>query len=133
MPKFDKSKLDKLKACLCSDCVHDAEIIAIDYDRVRRTLSIEAVNFFCKETLNWLFEGVELLLFLNSPGIQNHEYISIVLVDEDYCELQQQMKSIDPKLLSCIPLVFEMIAGDQLYIVSKNVTMEYGKLDSHVD
>lgn len=131
MPKFDRSSLRELKDYLHADCVHDAEITAVQYDRAQRTLSIDAVNRFCGETLKWVFEGVEFLLFLNSPGVQNHEYISIVLVDEGYGDLQKQMKFIDPKLFSCIPLVFEMIAGDQLYLVSKNVTVEFGELDAH--
>lgn len=124
MPKFTKLQTEKLKAYLYNSNIHDAKIETMSYDGEKRKLIIVAVNSILNDVITFVFEDVEIILYTIGNEIGSHKTIISLTVEEEYSYIKNYIRIQNNSHLSCIYMLFQMLSGDELHIVSTNVFIE---------
>lgn len=124
MPKFDRSSIEELKECLYYSDTHDAVIESISYKRCDGCLIIEVFNPILNVKTDLIFHDVEIALSVKGDSFGNCEAISIIVAEDDFSYLQRHMPNYSGNAELSVYLLFEMISGDELHIVAKEVTIE---------
>ena len=111
MPKFSKSNMKELKKLLYNSCVHDA--------------SMENLEYRCREDCI----KIELLHPYFNYQLGSRETVISLTVEEDYSYLQTYLSKCNEYPENALYLLFQMLSGDELHIVSKEVTVEINGLN----
>ena len=124
MPKFDRSQMQALKECLYNSYIHDAQIETLKYDRKNRILVIDTVNLIFKVKINLIFEGVKVFLSISGKEHGDCDTIISLTAEEDYSYLMNCTEVCGNCIEDSLYLVFQMLSGDELHIVSERVIIE---------
>ena len=124
MPKYDNSQIDDLKKYIYCSNVHDAKIETMSYDIEKKFFMIRAVNSIYGEEINFFFNEVNNILFVNGNGMGSHETIISLTVEEDCSYRSLFTNMCSDGLSNSIYLLFQMFCGDELHILSKNVLID---------
>ncbi len=124
MPKYDNSQIDDLKKYIYCSNVHDAKIETMSYDIEKKFFMIRAVNSIYGEEINFFFNEVNNILFVNGNGMGSHETIISLTVEEDCSYRSLFTNMCSDGLYNSIYLLFQMFSGDELHILSKNVLID---------
>ena len=121
MYKFDKHQIEDLKQWLLESNVHDSQIYFLKYDQEKGILKLRMFNPFFDVGINFIFEEVMVFLSINSDELSNRKTVLGVTVEDDFSYLQNCTGVCDGDISSSLYLLFEIVSGDQLHIVCKNV------------
>ena len=124
MPKYDNSQIDDLKKYIYCSNVHDAKFETMSYDIEKKFFMIRAVNSIYGEEINFFFNEVNNILFVNGNGMGSHETIISLTVEEDCSYRSLFTNMCSDGLSNSIYLLFQMFSGDELHILSKNVLID---------
>lgn len=124
MPKFERFQIESLKDYLYHSYIHDATIETTSYDREKKILTIKTFNSIYGEGLNLIFGEVKVVLSIsgNNPG--SRDTIISLTAEEDYSYLKNCTKVCGDSLFDSMYLLFQMFSGDELHIISENVSIE---------
>ena len=85
---------------------------------------VEAVNQFFHVGMNLTFDGVIAFLSINGNWPGDRDTIIALVVEEDYSFLKNCKQVCGDCFDNSLYLVFQMLSGDELHIVSKSVYVE---------
>lgn len=124
MPRFKRSQIEGLKNYLYHSNVHDAKIEDYRYDRKQRIISIQAVNPIYGVRIYFTFEKAKAVLFICGNWHGSCDTIISTTVEEDYSRLQNCIQICGDSQNDYLYLVFQTFSGDELHIVSQEVSIE---------
>jgi hypothetical protein len=96
----------------------------MSYDIEKKFFMIRAVNSIYGEEINFFFNEVNNILFVNGNGMGSHETIISLTVEEDCSYRSLFTNMCSDGLSNSIYLLFQMFSGDELHILSKNVLID---------
>lgn len=124
MTRFDKNHTKELKELLYNSCVHDAQMKNVEYKYGEDSIKIKLFNPIFNVKIDLTFHNIEIAFAIKGKEYGNRETIISLTVEEDFLYLQTYF----PKCSECsedsLYLLFQMFSGDELHIVSKEVTVE---------
>lgn len=118
------NKIQKLKDWLYQSNVHDAEIYNIEYDCKGRTLKIEVYNPIFNNKICFHFLNIEIVLSIKGKEFGDPNTIISLTVEDDFTYLQRYLPKYSDQADSSIYMLFQLLSGDELHIVSKGVIVE---------
>lgn len=124
MPRFEKSNAAELKRFLYNSCVHDARMENIVYRCGDDCMKIELLNPIFNTRLLLIFSDIEVVLAVKKKEYGSHETIISLSMEEDLSYLQNYFPKCTEYAEDNLYLLFQMFSGDELHIVSKEVTIE---------
>lgn len=124
MLKFDKSRIGDLKEYLYQSNVHDAKITTINYESKKKILIIKLINPIYDNEITLNFEKVKVVLSISGKEFGSRETIISLSAEENYSYLQNCTNVCGNSLFDSIYLLFQMLSGDELHIISKYVLIE---------
>ena len=124
MLRFNRVQIRALREYLYHSYVHDAVIEATDYDRKEKKLTIKAFNPIWNSRMHFTFEKVKVILNIsgNEPG--SSETIVSLTAEGDYSYLQNYINGYSDGQPDYVYILFQMLSGDELHIVSQNVIID---------
>lgn len=126
MPRFDKSKIEELKEYLYNSSIHDAILENLRYEQGEESLKIETFNPNFNVKINFTFYDVRVALATRGNDFGSRETI-ISLTVEDFSYLLNYIQKFSESMESSLYLLFQMLSGDELHIVSREVIVEVTK------
>ena len=124
MSKFDKTGANELRELLYDSYVHDAELKNIECERGKDRIKMELVNSIFNQKIELTFINVGLVFATKGKAYGNRETVISLTVEEDYSYLQNYVPNCSEGLDDSLYLLFQMLSGDELHIVSKEVIAE---------
>lgn len=124
MPKFDKNSLKEIKDFLYNSCVHDAELENIGYNCEEDTIKIELFNPIFNGKINLTFHNIKIALAIKGKTHGSRETIISLTAEEDFSYLQNYLPNYVEGIENSLYLLFQMLSGDELHIVSREVGAE---------
>lgn len=124
MPRFDKNKIKEIKDCLYNSCVHDAKLENVEYKCGEDTIKIELFNPIFHVKVNLTFHNIGIALAIKGHEYGSRETILSLTVEEDFSYLQNYLPNHSDGLEDSLYLLFQMFSGDELHIVSREVSVE---------
>ncbi len=124
MPRFDWDKSKELKEFLHESCIHDSKVECMRYKFVEDSLIIEAFNPIFNVKIIFTFRNVKIALFVRGNGIGSCDTILSLTVEDDFSYLHNYILKHVEGAESHLYLLFQMFSGDELHILSKEVTAE---------
>lgn len=128
MQKFDKRKIKKVKDLLYNSYVHDAKLEKVEHKYGEDTIDIEVFNPIFNVKIHFVFYNIGIVLAI--PGKTQYgsrETIISLTVEEDFSYLQSYLPNYSAGVADSLYLLFQMFSGDELHIVSKEVSIEIVK------
>ena len=122
MPMFNSSNIELLKQYIYYSNIHDSKVEVLLYNMNEKSLTIKAVNSIFGEKIDFIFDEVKSILFLSNNEQVDHETIISLTVEEDY-SLFKFFKN-EYYVSKPVYLLFQMLSGDELHIISENVYIE---------
>ena len=129
MPKFSKSNMKELKKLLYNSCVHDASMENLEYRCREDCIKIELLHPYFNYQLDMTFHNIELVFAKKGQELGSRETVISLTVEEDYSYLQTYLSKCNEYPENALYLLFQMLSGDELHIVSKEVTVEINGLN----
>lgn len=123
MSIFSKSNIEKLKEVLYNSYVHDAKIKSVKYECGDNSLNIEMFNSIFQVIINVIFLDIQLAFLVSGNNLGSRETVISLTLEEDYSYLQNYVPEHRGKI-DHLYLLFQMLSGDELHIVSKEVVVE---------
>ena len=123
MPKFEKSSLKELRAYLYDSAVHDATIEKIDCNYGADCMEISLWNPFFKRRIDLTFRNIELVFARKGKEFGSRDTVISLTAEEDTSYLQTYLSTCSEYPEGALYLLFQMLSGDELHIVAKEVTM----------
>lgn len=124
MQKFNKFCIDRFKEFVYQSNIHDSIIKGVDYNREKRILSINVVNYALDSQIYLKFYGVKSILLLNGDIIGSTDTILSFTVEENYNFLQNENDVEEKCVDDSICVMFQMFSGDEIYIAFTDVTVD---------
>ena len=124
MIKFDKSQYNALRTFLLASYVHDAQIEKFNYDHDVGTLYICAMNHFYRKKYRFSFLGLKSILFVNNHQYGSYETINSLTVEDNTTLTESPVYISDDHHSQYLYLLFQLISGDEIHIVSREVIIE---------
>ena len=124
MPRFDKSNFTDLKAFLYNCYGHDAKMERVNTDYENERIEISLFNPYFGVKMVYTFCGVEFILSLKGDWHGNRKEIIGVTVEDDFSYLETYLPNHKQYNKDSLYLLFQMFSGDELHIVSKEVSIE---------
>lgn len=121
MPTFNKNCIQELKDFLYNSYVHDAEIENVEHNYGQDYIRIALFNPIFNVKMDLTFKNVEIALAIKGKEYGSPKTIISLTAEEDFSYLHTYL----PKHSECIEgslyMLFQMLSGDELHIVSKEV------------
>ncbi len=124
MPRFDKNKIKEIKNFLYNSCVHDAKLEKVGYKCGEDTIKIELFNPIYDIKINLTFRNIGIALAIKGNEHGDRETIISLTVEEDFSYLQNYLPKYSEGIEDSLYLLFQMFSGDELHIVSREVSIE---------
>ena len=124
MQKYDKRNTAELKKFIYNSCAHDAKIENIEYKCGEGSIKIEFSNSFFNVRTEMLFQDLEIVFAVKGKEYGNRETVISLTLEEDYSYLRTYLLERNEFPEGCLYLLFQMLSGDELHIVSRAVTTE---------
>ena len=124
MIKFDKSQYNALRTFLLASYVHDAQIEEFNYDHDVGTLYICAMNHFYRKNYRFSFLGLKSILYVNNHQYGSYETINSLSVEDNTTLAESPVYISGDQHNQYLYLLFQLISGDEIHIVSREVIIE---------
>lgn len=124
MPQFDKCHIGELTEFLYYSNIHDAQLESVKYEQGESRLKIEAFNPIFHVKINFTFHNVGIVLAMSSNKPGRQDTIISLTAEEDFSYLQKYIKQYSTHFEDSLYLLFQMLSGDELHIVSREVVVE---------
>lgn len=124
MPRFDKNNIKEIKDFLYNSCVHDAKMESVEYKCGEDTIKIELFNPIFNVKINLTFHNIEIALAIKGKAHGSRETIISLTAEEDFSYLQNYLPNHGEGIKDSLYLLFQMFSGDELHIVSREVSVE---------
>ena len=124
MPRFKKSNIVELKAFLYDSWGHDAEIESVNCDYGNESIEISLFNPFEGVKIDFTFHVVELALSIKGKWHGNRKETISITAETDFSYLEKYLPHYSEYNEDSLYLLFQMFSGDELHIVSKEITVE---------
>ena len=124
MTRFDKNHTKELKELLYNSCVHDAQIKNVEYKYGEDSIKIKLFNPIFNVKIDLTFHNIEIAFAIKGKEYGNRETIISLTVEENFLYLQTYFPKCNECSEDSLYLLFQMFSGDELHIVSKEVTVE---------
>lgn len=124
MPRFDGGKVKEIKDFLYNSCVHDAKLENVVYKCREDVIKIELFNPIFNVKINLSFRNVGIVLAIKGKAHGSRETILSLTAEEDFSYLQNYLPHYSESIEDSLYLLFQMFSGDELHIVSKEVSVE---------
>lgn len=129
MPVFYKDNINDLEELLYNSYVHDSKIENIRYKKDDDSIKIELFNPIFNVKTYLTFCGVEVSLAIKGKEYGNSETIISLTVEKDFSYLHKYLTQYSERIEDSLYLLFQMLSGDELHIVSKEVIVELNPKD----
>lgn len=124
MPRFDKNHMEDLKMFIYNGYDHDSKLEKVRYDCEKDIMIIKLFNPIFNVKIIYTFYNIEMTLAMKGNEYGCRETIISLTVEENTQYLQNYLKNCENYNENFIYLVFQMFSGDELHIVSKEVSIE---------
>ena len=124
MPKFYKDNIKELKEFLYDSYSHDANLRNVKYDLGEDALKIELYNPIFKVSIDVIFHNIEIALAVKGDWNGSRKIVSSLTVEDDFSCLQKHLLDNSKCMDDSLYLLFQMFSGDEVHIVSREVTIE---------
>ena len=124
MPRFNKNNIKELKEFLYNSYDHDAKLKNAKYDNGEDSLKIELYNPIFNVKIDLTFHNIGIVFAVKGEWTGSRETIISLTVEEDFLYLQTYLQKCSECIEDSLYLLFQMFSGDELHIVSKEVTVE---------
>ena len=124
MPRYNKKNTKELEAFLYNSYVHDAKLENVKYNCREDSIEIELFNPISNVKIDLTFLNIGIVLAIKGDWSGNRETIISLTVEEDFSYLQNYLLKHSEYMEDSLYLLFQMFSGDELHIVSKEVTIE---------
>lgn len=124
MPRYNKKNTRELEEFLYNSYVHDAKLENVKYDCREDSIKIELFNPISDVKIDLTFLNIGIVLAIKGDWSGNRETIISLTVEEDFSYLQNYLLKHSEYMEDSLYLLFQMFSGDELHIVSKEVTIE---------
>ena len=123
MSKYSKNSVRKLEEFLYNSHIHDSRLENIRYDFGRDKIEIELFNPIFDVKYYLVFSSIEVMFTTRGKWYANREIISSLTI-EDFSYLKNYLVQFDEYAGEPLYLLFQMFSGDEVHIVSKEVSIE---------
>ncbi len=124
MTIFDKNKIKEIQDFLYNSCVHDAKLENVEYKCGEDTIKIELFNPIFNVKINLTFHNIRVALMIKGKENGSRETIISLTAEEDFSYLQNYLPNHSEAIEDSLYLLFQMFSGDELHIVSREVSVE---------
>ncbi len=124
MPRFDKNNIKEIKDFLYNSCVHDAKLENVGYKCGEDTIKIELLNPIFNVKINLIFHNIGIALAIKGEAHGSRETIISLTAEEDFSYLKNYLPNYNEGIEDSLYLLFQMFSGDELHIVSREVSVE---------
>ena len=124
MPRFNKNNTKELKEFLYNSYCHDAKLKNVKYNCREDSIKIELFNPIFNVKIDLTFLNIGVALAIKGDWSGNRETIISLTVEEDFSYLQNYLLKYSEYIGDSLYLLFQMLSGDELHIVSKEVIVE---------
>lgn len=124
MSRFNKNNTKELKELLYNSCVHDAKLENLVYICGEDSIKIEIINPIFNVKIDLTFHNIGIVFAIKGKEHGSRETIISLSVEEDLSYLQNNLPKYSECMEEPLYLLFQMFSGDELHIVSKEVTVE---------
>ena len=124
MPRYNKNNIKELKEFLYNSCVHDATLKNIIYDYSNGNIRIELLNLIFNVKIDLTFLDIEIALTVKGEWSENRETIISLTAEEEFSYLENYRIKHGEYMGDSLYMLFQMLSGDELHIVSKEVIIE---------
>ena len=124
MPKFNKNNVRELVESLYNSYAHDAKINSIRYDNTEDELKIEVINPIFNVKTAFSFKDIDLVLSIKGREYGSRKTIISLTAEKDFSYLQDYLPKCGEDFDDSLYLLFQMFSGDELHIVSKEVSVD---------
>ncbi len=124
MPRFDKSTMQELKDFIYNSGVHDAKLVNVEYKCFQDALKMELFNPISNVHMNLCFRKIGIVLAIQGKFLGSRETILSLAAEEDFSHLQNYLPNLSEDFEDSLYLLFQMFSGDELHIVSREVSVE---------
>lgn len=124
MTKYDKNTTKELKELLYNSYVHDAQLKNVEYKCDEYCIKVELFNPFFNVKINLTFHNIEIAFAIKGREYGSRETVNSLTVEEDFLYLQTYLPKYNECIEDVLYLLFQLFSGDELHIVSKEVTVE---------
>lgn len=124
MPKYKKSNIKELREFLYHSYDHDAKFKSVIYDYSEGNLKIALFNPFFDVEIDLIFFNVEMTLAVKGDWSKDRETVISITAEEDFSYLQNYLIKRSEWMEDSLYMMFQMLSGDELHVVSKEVMIE---------
>ena len=130
MIRFDRSQYNALRTFLSASYVHDAQIEKFNYDHDVGALYVYATNHFYRRNYRFSFLSLKSILFVKNHQFGSYETINSLTVEDNTTLTESPIYIADNQHSQYLYLLFQLISGDEIHIVSREVIIEEEKKES---
>lgn len=130
MLKFNKDHIKDLQDFLYHSDIHDAYLECCNYEWHENRLKINVINKIFNVKIFLVFYNVDMFLTVGGNEFGSRETIISLTVEEDFSYLQNYLLKQSEYMEDSLYLLFQMFSGDELHIVSSDVSVEIIRLQS---
>lgn len=124
MPRFNKNNIKELKELLYNTYVHDAKLENVGYECGKDSIKVGLFHSFFNVKIDLTFHNIDIVFAVKGNWSGSRETILSLTVEEDFSYLQNYIPKHSEGFEDSLYLLFQMFSGDELHIVSKEVTVE---------
>lgn len=124
MPRYKKNNIKELKEFLYNSYAHDAKLKNINYDCSEGNIKIELFNPIFDVKTDLTFLDIGIMLTVKGDWSENRETVISLTAEEDFSYLQNYLIKHSECMEDSLYMLFQMLSGDELHIVSKEVIVE---------
>lgn len=124
MPTYDKNNINELREILFNSYVHDAELENVEYNYKQGSIKIILYNPIFNAKMDLTFNDIVTALAIKGGWNGSRETIISLTAEEDFSYLQNYLHNYGEFIEDSLYLLFQMLSGDELHIVSKKVVVE---------
>lgn len=128
MSKYTKSNIEELKAFLYDSYVHDANLGYVEYSCKDDRIKIELYNPIFDVKIDLTFLDIVITLSIKGDWPGNRATLISLSVEKNLSYLQESLLKANEYMEDALYLLFQMLSGDELHIVSKEVIVEITNL-----
>lgn len=127
MPRYNKNSTKELKEIIYNSCVHDAKLESVRYECGEDLIKIELFNSIFNVKIDLTFRNIGIVLAIKGEAYGSRETIISLTAEEDFSYLQNYLPKHSEGFEDSLYLLFQMLSGDELHIVAKEVIVEITK------
>ncbi len=127
MSCFTVENIEQLREFLWRSNIHDGMFIQSKYNQFSKTFTVHIENRVWNDTLNMVFSGIQKIFTVSDDVWGTNETIGCLVEIGSEKNLPFEINDSDKKNHLCF--VWEMLSGNQIYIVCKMLEVHNGSVD----